>query len=57
MNGGEERTKEGDVGAVKEELKEDVGADARTCEEALVPSVLYFGPWPGPGNSDGGGFD
>ena len=57
MNGGEERTEEGDVGALKEELKEDVGTDARTCEEALIPSVLYFGPWPGPGNSDGGGFD
>jgi hypothetical protein len=37
MNGGEERTEEGDVGALKEELKEDVGADARTCEEAPGP--------------------
>jgi hypothetical protein len=57
MNGGKERTEEGYVRAVKEEPKEDVGADARTCEEAQVPSVLYFGPWPGPGNSDGSGFD
>jgi hypothetical protein len=57
MNGGTDRTEEGYVRAVKEEPKEDVGADARTCEEAQVPSILYFGPWPGPGNSDGGGFD
>jgi hypothetical protein len=57
MNGQAERTEEGYGAVAKEESKEDAGADARTWEEVQAPSSLYFWPWPGPGNSDGGGFD
>jgi len=55
MNGETERTEESYGAVAKEEPMEDAGADAPTGNEA--PSGLYFWPWPGPGNSDGGGFD
>jgi hypothetical protein len=53
-----ERTEEGYGAPAIEEPKMDAGADSRIGEEAAQDTPgLYFGPWPGPGNSDGGGFD
>jgi hypothetical protein len=57
MNGETERTEEGYGTVAKEEPKEDAGADALAFSQVQAPWGLYFWPWPGPGNSDGGGLD
>jgi hypothetical protein len=57
MNGETERTEEGYGAVARDEPEEDAGTDAWPSEKVQAPSGLYFLPWPGPGNSDGGGFD